>query len=156
MIVLSPLLDHLDFHAVQQVTPSGMIENLGIAGQDAKVGIRLGQGAAQESELAGTHPPSIGEELADESTVAAGIRATRNLENVPAQRTRRAGVKLADVYSSLQPGPVQRPPPALAKIEHHGAEMPLASGLVGQPLGRHALAEASIPAEGSVKVALAA
>ncbi len=134
----------------------GWLNHLGIGGQDAQVGVDLGQGPAQETELAGSHPPGVGEELADQGAVAAWIQAPGNLEDVPAQRARRAGIKLADIHPAIQSGPVQRSPPALAKIQHHAAKMPLAGGLVGQPFGCHALAKAGIAAEGGVKMALEA
>ena len=129
-----------------------MIVDLRVAGQDAQIGVDLGQRAAEETKLARTHPPGIGEQLAHHRAVSPWVEPPGNFEDIPAQRPRSAWVKLADIHSPIQPGPVQRAPPALAKIQHHAAVMPLTGGLEGQPLGCHAFAEAGIPTERRVEM----
>ena len=88
MVLVAPLLERGDLGAVLQMTPGGMVDDLRIAGQDAQVGVDLGQRAADETQLAGAHAPGVGKQLADQGAVAPREETARDFEDVPAQGTR--------------------------------------------------------------------
>ena len=85
------------------------------------MGINLGQRAAHKAQLARPHSSSIGEQFTDHCAVARSVHPLRDLQEVPTQRSFRAGKQLAHIYATLRTWPVQRPAPALAKVQDDDA-----------------------------------
>ena len=89
--------------------------------QNARIGINLGQRAAHKAQLARAHPPGVGKQFTDHCAVARGIHAFGDLQEVPAQRTFRAGEQLTHIHATLRTRPVQRPAPTLAEVQNDNA-----------------------------------
>ncbi|MCX6068343.1 MAG: hypothetical protein NT121_21790, partial [Chloroflexi bacterium] len=98
--------------------------------------------------------PGVGKEFTDHGAVAGSIHSLGDLQEVPAQRSFRAGEQLAHIHTALRAWPVQRPAPALAKIQDDDAVVQLGEQLKRQAFGRHGFPEAGIPYKSRVKVAI--
>ncbi len=122
--------------------------------QDAVQVVQAGQAVAQETELAGTHPPGVGEQLTHQCAVARRVDPFRDLQRVPADRAYAARVQLTDVHPALQPRPMQGLAPALSEIQHDRAVMPAQGGLKGQPFGGHGFSVAGVAGKGGMEVTL--
>ncbi len=95
------------------------------------------------------HPPRIHEQLAGGEQLLVGRDTPPDLQRIPADGPRRAGVQAVQLELLIRDD-VHHLPPARAEVQDDDPEIQFATFFPGQPLGAHRLAEAGVGADGGV------